>query len=243
MAREPEKGPVSLSDGLLPGLREVVPPAEQARAGAVLEAAVTLADRRDQEQKARERRGAAEETEVALTDPAKVPGETLGIRAVHARDRDLVGDPAGLEFHECEPAHLDRVVDQLVVVGRRVGPEPPGRGPCARHRRRHTAVRRPFGSGPDQVHAARTVLAPHGVDQEARAVEVGPVGVQVGAADRQVVRVDLVDEGQRPRHRGAAPALLVDLPDGNGPAPGLGAAADHVAREFPDEIATRDPGG
>ena len=52
-----------------------------------------------------------------------------------AGDRDVVRNAARAKARDQEFAHLDRVIDQLIVAGCGIGAEAPGRGSVAPHRR------------------------------------------------------------------------------------------------------------
>jgi hypothetical protein len=82
----------------------------------VLEAAVAVANRRDLEQVAVERRATlrrvAEEVDLPLAHAREIAGEPLEVGLLPAGDGDLVPDAAGGKRREGEVAHLDRVVDE-----------------------------------------------------------------------------------------------------------------------------------
>jgi hypothetical protein len=115
VAREPEKVEVLVVDLGVARVRKLVAPAQEARAGAVLEPAVAVADRRDLEQVAFER-CLAEKIDLPLADAREVAGEAREVRVVASGDRDLVRDAAGLKADKIEVTGFDRMVDQLVVA-------------------------------------------------------------------------------------------------------------------------------
>jgi hypothetical protein len=93
---------------------------DQRRAGAMLEPAPALVDGVEQEQVALERRLAARvpEPDRGLADPLRVGEKRLAIEVRQgAGDDELVDDARRAEAAAPEAAELDRVVDQLVVVG------------------------------------------------------------------------------------------------------------------------------
>ena len=123
-------------------------------------------------------------------------------------------DAAGLERREREVAGLDRVVDQFVVVRGAIAAEPVRRArprAAASSRRASRAKAAPSGGTMSTMHGASS--RPSGQQEHRRAVEVAARAVEVGGAHRQVVRVDLRDDGQRPDARRGAPDVLGVLGD------------------------------
>ena len=111
----------------------------------MLETAVAVADGGHLEQIAVERRGdlrrAAEEIDLPLADAREIAREPLEIGVLPAGDRDLVAHAARGERGEREIAHLDRMVDQLVVVRRAIAAEAVRRRAVRGQRRRDAPVR------------------------------------------------------------------------------------------------------
>jgi hypothetical protein len=116
------------------------------------------------------------------------------------------GTPQASKVAWREVAHLDRVVDQFVVVGRRVKAEAMAFGLAAPSRRAPPAVpwRRasPCSALPfrrlDIDKAGRFLLSDH-AQEGAGAVEEGVRLVKVRAAHREIPGIDLDDDRQRCR--------------------------------------------
>ena len=215
MARESEKAPVVVRDFRDPGLRQFVALAQQARARAMFEAAVTVADGRDLEQVAVEGRAAvrcaAEKVALPLADAGEVAGEAIEIAAMPAADRDVVLRAAGLERRCGEVAHLDRMIDQLIVVRRVIAAEAGRRAFVAGKRGRHAPRASGVAVGRDDLDLAPAIRAAVRAEEYGRAVEVAARCVEVGGADRKVECVDLRDHGHWRRAGAARQVSLASL--------------------------------
>ena len=188
---------------------------------------------------------------VRTKDLGEVGGQTLGVAVVPAGNRHFVRHAASFEAEMGEGAHLDRMVDQLVVVGGAVEAEAQCRGSAALStfsaRRRERSGHAPaleFASGRwlQVDEAGRVLLAEH-AQEDAGAVEEAVCRVEVGATYREVPGVD----GHGHRQRGAIldrrglPGVLVELVEAHGFAAGFGADGDHMAGEFTNQVAARNP--
>src|SRR5690242_17780163 len=89
----------------------------------MLEAAVAAAECGHLEQVTLERCASAEQIDVALAHASEVACEPLEVAIVAAGDRDFMPHAACAEGSEREIAHLDRVIDELVVRRCAVAPE------------------------------------------------------------------------------------------------------------------------
>ena len=119
----------------------------------------------------------------------------------------------GGEADDLRRAHLDRVVDQRVVVGRPVQPEAVAAGRARQAARfRQAGVHRPaLDARRRQVdQAGQLFLAVH-AQEHAGAVEETVGFVQVRAAHRQVPCIDLVFDAQRPSQGAACQVWLSSL--------------------------------
>ena len=117
----------------------------------------------------------------------------------------------GGEADDLRRAHLDRVVDQRVVVGRPVQPEAVAAGRARQAARfRQAGVHRPaLDARRRQVdQAGQLFLA---AQEHAGAVEETVGFVQVRAAHRQVPGIDLVFDAQRPSQGAACQVWLSSL--------------------------------
>src|SRR5207249_1812899 len=124
VARKPEKVEVIVTHFRATARRQFVAAAEQAGARAVLEAAVAVAHHGELKQIAIERRRAvrraAEKVNVPLTNAREIAREALDIGVLPSGERDLVTHAARGEGGKREVAHLDRMIDQRVVVLRTI---------------------------------------------------------------------------------------------------------------------------
>jgi len=195
-------------------------------------------------------RARLEQPDLHLAHARQVGGQPRHVQPRHpAGDRDLVRHAQHVEAAERERAHLDRAVDQLVVVARRVGAE--AAAPRAARRREpgdHAPVGIGRSLGRQDVEAAARALVADRQQEHAAAVEEAVRRVQVRRAHRQVPGVDLVGQRQRPVRRRAAPGVLVELFDPHAP-PGARLAglqrrqAHDVARKLSHHVAARYPRG
>ena len=245
---EPEEVPVALG-GVLHSLeRQLVTLAEQRRRIAVLEPAVAVADGHGHEGVAAERRllrSRLEESDLRFAHAREVGGEALHVQLRHpARDGDLVRNAEDLEAAQFEGTHLDRAVDQFVVVGRLVRAEPE----AARAARRAQPGRHlPLGvagAGRRQdVHGAWFVLEADGQQEHGGAVEEAMRRVKMGGTHRQVPGVHLVGELDRPLRRRRSPRVLVELLELQLATAAQRGDADDVPGELPDHVAAGNPRG
>src|SRR6185369_893485 len=187
MAREAEKAAIFVGDSRHARCGQLVARAAKAGAGAMLEPAVTVADRGDLKEIATEGSTAAlratEQVDVPLANALQIRRETIEVDADLARDRDVVRRAARLEGRELEVAHFHRMIDQLVVVRRAVGAEAPWFGTRGGQGGRDApiAIRDALWRG--NVHLARRFGAAFGTEEYRRAVEIAPQGIEVGRAN------------------------------------------------------------
>src|SRR5262249_43402743 len=123
----------------LAGLRQIVAPEDQARGCAMLEPAPAVpTDDVTEKPVAIERRGPAEELDLRLADMRQVGRDAFEVGVEAPRDDEMVRDAGSYELDALEVADLDRVIEQLVVVGGAVDPESPLAHFDARERGRDT---------------------------------------------------------------------------------------------------------
>jgi hypothetical protein len=184
-----------------------------------------------------------EERNLCFADGFQVSLQARHVQVRHAaRDDDVVRDAVRLERGQFEIAHFDRVVDQLIVVGRAIGAEAIALGARFFHRGRHAPGAGSRIGRPLDVDLVRRRFLPHHAQEHAGAVEEAVGLVQVRSAHRQVPRVHLVVQRQRAGAWCCAPCVLVELCQCHGGTGPLGADAHDIAREFADHVAARDPG-
>ncbi len=112
-------------------------------------------------------------------------------------DHDPMRRSSGLEGHRLPGGHLDRVVDQLVVIGGGVVAKAVSVDGDRRHRGGHLPAGGAGVGGPLDVQRLRAIALPDHPRQDCRAVEIGALVVDVGATDRFVAGVDSQVQGQR----------------------------------------------
>lgn len=175
---------------------------------------------------------------------AKLPeiaAQPLHVHVVPAGDGNLVRHAARHERAEREGAHLDGVVDQLVVVRRGIGSESVAWRALAGHCRGDAPSTVARAARPQDLDLAGARLRAEHAEEHAWPVEEAVRGVQVRAAHRQVPRVDFGRDGQRAAAGRRAPGVLVDLGDAHRPAAARGTDRHHVAGKIADEIAAGNP--
>ncbi len=156
-------------------------------------------------------------------------------------DDDVVHGAARLERRVGEVRHLHGVVDQLVVVVRAIAAEAPERGAGRAQRRRHAPPATGLAGRRGDLHLTGRIGAAVGAQEYERAVEVAARGVEVRAADREVERVHLRDDGERTGARRRAPKVLRFLLDGDGFARRFGAHRDEMPGELADQVTAGNP--
>src|SRR5690349_3346970 len=128
VARKAEQIEIAVVDLAAAAQWQFVAATNEARARPVLEATVAITDGGDLEQVAIERRTtvrcAAKKIDLPLANAREIAREPLEIRVLLAGNRDLVPHFARGERREREVTHLDRVIDELVVVARAIDAEP-----------------------------------------------------------------------------------------------------------------------
>ncbi len=251
VADQPQQRDIAVAGARHAQARQVLARGDQGGAGAVLEAAVAVFRRVEHEHVARERRLAA-----AVPEADLLVADALGVgqqaRAVELRPRaaddELVHDTARRELAAPERAQLERVVGELVVVGRLEDLRArrlraPGR------LRARVDPRHPGGDVPTrrqlvQLDAMR--LGGAAVDRQAQAgaVEEAAVVAEPGGAHRRVERVGVVRDDQRGAARSRdAPAILGQLHQRSFLRALARLEAAEMARELAHHVAARDPRG
>ncbi len=150
-------------------------------------------------------------------------------------------DVRGLEVDALEVADLDRMVDELVVVGRDVAAEAALVDVRRRQRRRDAPRGRRRLARRRELDFDGLVLAAGRRREHVRAVDERAPAVEIRAAHRLVERVHGQRHGQRPIGARAAPGRLRDLLDADLAAAARRADRDDVARELAQQIAARYP--
>ncbi len=253
VAAQPEESAIALGGLLLAARRQVGARAHQRGAGAMLQAAVAIGRDHGHEHVAavavEEGRGLGlgfEQADLRFTDLLQVAAHALQIELRHiAREHHVVLGATGAEAAHGEVAHLDGVIDQLVVVCHLVAAEAVALGTTAAWRLAHGRGDTPAGIGLAvgcmDVDRARLVFLPFGAEEDRAAVEEAVRGVQVRGAHGQVPGVDLIAERKRPVHRCRLPALLVQLGQCHRLAAGIRADAHDIACEVADHVAAGNP--
>ncbi len=209
----------------------------------MLEAPVAFPERGDEEHVAIHRGRLAPEPDVRLAQSPQVALEPRQVGVLATGERDLVRHAARREPSERERAHLDRMVDQLLVAGGRVRAEAVPRRPLAPHRGRHAppAIARPPRR--DDLDFARRGVMADDAQEDAGAVEEPMRGVEVRAAHRGIPRIHLGGHGERPVAGVGTPRVLVELAQPHRPAPVPGADRDDVAGKLAHHVAAGNPRG
>ena len=245
VAGEPQQVQVAVADFAASAHRQLIAAAQQARARSVLEAAVAVAHRGDLEQIPIERRAAlrrpAEEVDLPLANASKVLRQPLEVRMVPASDRDFVPHGAGSERRERKIAHLDRMIDEFVVIGGRVAAKAMRHRAVGGQRRRDAPVDEVVAAGTQQLDRARRAVAAFRQQKQAGPVEVRARAIEVRSAHRQLVRVHVRDERDRCGHGFSAPDVFRFLPDRDVGAGRFGAHLHELARELADQVAAGYP--
>ena len=227
--QQPEVAVAQRAAGKLgPLARQVTACGNQRGAGAVLQAAITLGHRVEQEDIAIERRCGVgmPESDLALADAARVDQQALAVKAWQSTGNDdFVVDVAGLEAAAPEIAQLDRVVDQLIVVSRLELQAD------AVRRDRHRGGHLPTGRQSPQAQAVRLGVAAVDPQAQAGAVEEASARIEKCSSHRVVKRIDPVADRERCAPCAVdAPAGLVKLLDRQ--------VASALARRQPREMAS-----
>ena len=199
------------------------------------------ADGEAQEPVAVERRRAAEELDLCLADQLQVGRDALEVGFEAPRDHEMVRHAAGLELDALEVADLDRVIEQLVIVGGGVDAEPLRVRVDARERGRHAPrladrVRRRLERDLDSL-----LVAALGQQEHTRPVEIAAAPIEVRAAHGLVERVDFRRERERRVRAAHDPRAALDLLHGQRLTRGRRLDPDDEARELAQKITARDP--
>ena len=247
MADQAQQGGVALAIGhrIAALARQVAPGGDQRGAGPVLQPAVAVSHGIEQKHIALQRRLGLGNTRAGGVPKVDLLGaDALGIgqqpRAVKARQcaghHKLMRYTAGLEVAAPEPAQLNRVVEQLVVVG---GLEDQGLAVSRRgHRRGHLPARRQ----PAELQAVRFGLTTQHPQAQAAAVEKPALGVEKRRPHRVVKRIHPVAHLQRTATAAAhPPAALVELFDRQLTLSLAGAQAREVAAKLAHHVAAGNP--
>ena len=190
VTRKPEKTLVVARYARLPGLRQIIATEDQARRRPMLEAAVTVADREAQKPIAIERRGPPEEIDLRLADLPQIRADSLEVRLETSGDDQVVRHAGGFEVDALEVADLDRVVEQLIVIGRTIDSEAALVDATRCERRRDAPILAKDVPRRLDRELYRLRLAPVGQDEHARSVEVTAAPIQVCTANRLIERMD-----------------------------------------------------
>ncbi len=236
VAEQTEQGVVALVV-MAAGARQVVALEDQAGAGAVLEPAIAAAGGEAEEVVARERRLATEQADLPFADLLHVGSEAgeVGVpmarraavaaaliatasiatasiaTASSASEDDPVRRAAGREPDHLPRRDLDRVVDELVVVGGGVAAIAIGVHHFGGHRRGDLPAGGAAVSDAFDAQSLRAGLLALDPRQQGGAVEVGAAIVDPGATHRFVAGVDRQLEVQRAAAGRGLPSLLVGL--------------------------------
>ena len=225
----------------LAGLRQVVAREDQAARRSVLEPAIAVAGGQSQEPVAVERRGPAEEVDLRLADLLQIGGNALEVGFEAPGHHETVRHARGLELHALEIGDLDGMVEQLVVVGRRVATEAFVVDVDGLERRRDAPGFAERVPRPLEIDLDGLAVAAFRQQEQARSVEIAAPPVEIRAAHGLVERVDGDRDGElvlRPAHD---PGAAVDLLDRQSSSAAHGADRHDLAREVAEKVAARDP--
>ena len=248
VAAQPQKCLVSIRQTAHARERQIAPVGQQRGRGAVLEAAIALSHDHRHEEITLDRRRRAEQADLPGADLLQIGTQALEIAVVPAGDRDFMAHPASIEMRLGERAHFDRVIDQLVIVGRPVAAEALRTGPVREivdrsERGRHAPVVQAFAGRRQDIDRARFPGLALDREEHARAIEE-PVGaVQMRRAHGEIPRIHFAAHRQRGRggQSRRAPGVLVELFEHHRVPAGLGADRHDVARELANHVATWYP--
>jgi hypothetical protein len=175
----------------------------------MLEAAVPVARRRDLEQIAIEGRAtaglASEKVRVPLADAREVGRQAIEVDMHFAGDRDVVLSAARFEGRRHEVRHLDRMIDQRVVVVRDVGAKRPRHRTRARHRGRDSPVPIRRNVGCDELHFAWSIGASLRAQEKRGTVEVTAQRIEVRGSNGEVEGIHVRNHAERTGARRRAP--------------------------------------
>ena len=177
----------------------------------------------------------------------------IGIRSLTRRctsplwgtgHRQLVGHTGRLEVQQLEGAHLHRMVDELVVVGGLVAAKAVALRLQLSQGRGHAPAGAVGVAGGLDVDRVQALGLTNHFQEDAGAVEVAVVLVQVGHAHAQVPGVDLVGQLQGALNRRGLPGVLVELVQAHQVLASVARLdLDDVLGELSHQVGARDPGG
>ena len=208
----------------------------------MLEPAVAFAERSHQEHVSIHRCGLAEQADVPFAQRLEIAAQALEVGIVSAVDGDVVRHSARSEGCQRQLAHLDRMVDQLVVVRRTIRAEAVHRCAGPRHRGGDPPVAIARAGRAQDVDAAGALLPSQRTQEYAWTIEEGMTGVQMRTAHRQVEGIHVDRHHDGPGVGCHDPGVLVDLGYRQRLAPAARADRHHVPGEVADQIAAGDPG-
>ena len=154
-----------------------------------------------------------------------------------------MGNPACGEIDATEGGHLHRMIDQIIIVPGTIATEAPWFGTVTAQAGGNLPVAAGLVFGWLQIDGMGLFFLAVNLQEHAGAVEVGMIPIEMGAAHRKIIGIDLVFNEQRSRRRLALPGALVQLVHGDRMAFGRGDQANHVFCEVPNHVTAGDPGG
>ncbi|CFW01053.1 Uncharacterised protein [Bordetella pertussis] len=254
MADQAEKAAIAFALALLAQYRQVLARGHQGGARAMLQAAVAVARDHGHEhvaagavQEGRLLAARLEEGDLRLADALHVGGDARQVQPRrHAGEHQFVFGAMRLETDDLRRAHLDRVVDQRVVVGRAVAAEAMAAGRARQPLRLGQAgVDLPAfdAARRRQVENAGRVFLPVHAQENAGAVEKAVAFVQVRAAHREIPRIHRIVDLQRAAARRHLPGVVVDLVHRHRPAAGARGQRLDLAGEIAYQVAAGNPRG
>ena len=243
VADEPEQAAIFFAHLVLAPARQAVPGNDHARRPGMLQPAVALARRVQQEEVAVKIRRQTEEIHVRCADLLDVVAKARHVRRLPPSNSDRMGNTADRKFADAELTHFDRMIYELCVVCRAIAAET------------INGCMVPLHGGSDappftvrlrrrlDVDLAGLVSLADGLEKNARPVEVSVRGVDMGAAHTLVEGEYLDPDSERFARRRCQPPALVQFLKLHAEPVGLGPNRHDVARVIPDQVATGSPDG
>src|SRR5690606_8896288 len=185
-----------------------------------------------------ERRRAAEEVDLRFAELLEIGRDALEVAIESPGDDEPMRNAGRVELDLVERGDLERMIDQLVVVGRAIASEAPLVDRDRTHRRRDaplgaTGIRRRL-----EVELDGLALSILRNQKQRRAVEERAPRIEERAAHRRIERVDLRRHDELALRASAPPRALVRLLDDDRSPAALRANADDVTRELPQQVAS-----
>ena len=185
---------------------------------------------------------AAEQIDLALRETREVTREAFEIAAMPPADGDVMACAAGLEMREHEAAHLDRMIDQLVVVCGGITAKAVRLRAASRQAGRKAPVVARVAHWSDDLDVAGPFLVFDEPDEYRWSVKIATGLVRIRGAHRQIKSVGLGDQEDRTDARGHLPNIPGRLANSDRGAGAFGPYVHKMACEFADQITSGSPG-